>query len=120
MHKATTCSSPSPIQDPESRKKISKTFSTPTGKPNAPNDSAPALDCPSPKELSRRMAGRSGVKVSKAAGRNSSSRYRLPGRKPRSTRNGRRNLQHIADAQLCEEPDQPAPFLISSLIDSAQ
>src|SRR6266852_8667552 len=119
MRRTITSSSPSQTPDQAFRKKISKTFSIPTGRPSAPSAWAPDSDCRSQRASSKRTEGRAGSRASRVTERNSFLRYRWPA-KPRSTRDSRRNLQHIADAQLREQPDQSAPFLVGCLVHPAK
>src|SRR5438067_7644974 len=65
------------------------------------------------------MAGRSGSRVSPAKARGSTSPYQSPGPR-KSALNRRRNRQRIADAQLREQPDQPAAFFVRSFVNPAE
>src|ERR1700694_1272286 len=120
MLATSTSSSLSPTPVRESRRNISETSSIHTGRRSAPNGWAPAWAFRSPGESSRRTADGSGWRASPGRERSSTSRFRSRRNASASARHARRNRQHIADAQLGEEPDQPPSFFVGCFEDAAE
>src|SRR5438552_15173708 len=114
------CSSPSLIPVLESRRSTSVTSSIRTGKPSVPSGWVPASVSLSQKASSSHTEDGSGWKASREKERSSTSRCRCSPRVHASSRHLRRNLQHIADTQFGQEPDQPPALFIGGLVDAAQ
>src|SRR5207237_4143841 len=91
--------------------------------PSAPNASAPASVSASPKASSKRTADGSGSRVSRVSGRPSRSRCRATTttlRKRRRALRGGRNPERGADAELREQPDQAAAFIVGRFVNATE